>query len=162
AGHSSAVSATETSSDPNTAPQPEPSDSGERHRGRHVTGAPVVPTAGGSADPSRPTSAAPTSPTIAVSGALPKPVNAAAQPAPRGSPSDRPDGLGQWRSVSGPEIVLLLCAGVGGGLAGSIGGLASLVSYPALLAAGLSPVTANVTNTVSMVFSGAGAAAGSR
>lgn len=64
--------------------------------------------------------------------------------------------------MSGLEIVLLICAGVGGGLAGSIGGLASLISYPALLATGLPPVSANITNTVSMVFSGVGAVAGSR
>ncbi len=50
----------------------------------------------------------------------------------------------------------LLLAGFGGGLSGSVAGLASLVSYPALLAAGLSPVSANVTNTVSLVFSSAG------
>ncbi len=45
---------------------------------------------------------------------------------------------------------------------GSTAGLASLVSYPALLAAGLPPVTANVTNTVALVGSGIGAALGSR
>src|SRR5205085_1523975 len=39
---------------------------------------------------------------------------------------------------------------------------ASLVTYPALLAAGLSPVAANVTNTVSLVGSGAGSIVGSR
>jgi hypothetical protein len=56
----------------------------------------------------------------------------------------------------------LLVAGVGGGFTGSVAGLASLVSYPALLAAGLSPVAANVTNTVALVFSGAGSTWGSR
>jgi uncharacterized membrane protein YfcA len=40
--------------------------------------------------------------------------------------------------------------------------LASLVSYPALLAVGLPPVAANVTNTVALVFTGLGAMAGSR
>lgn len=35
-------------------------------------------------------------------------------------------------------------------------GLASLVSYPALLAAGLNPLAANVTNTVALVASGIG------
>ena len=64
--------------------------------------------------------------------------------------------------MSGLELLLLVCAGLGGGLAGSIAGLASLVSYPALLAVGLGPVTANVTNTVAMVGVGAGAALGSR
>jgi uncharacterized membrane protein YfcA len=56
----------------------------------------------------------------------------------------------------------LLLAGFGGGLSGSVAGLASLVSYPALLAAGLSPVSANVTNTVSLVFSSAGSVWGFR
>lgn len=41
-------------------------------------------------------------------------------------------------------------------------GLASLFSYPALLAVGLTPVAANVTNTVALVFSGIGSALGSR
>ncbi len=60
------------------------------------------------------------------------------------------------------ELLLLACAGLGGGLAGSIAGLASLVSYPALLAVGLGPVTANVTNTVALVFSSLGSTLGSR
>jgi uncharacterized membrane protein YfcA len=64
--------------------------------------------------------------------------------------------------VSAVEVLLLICAGVGGGLAGSIGGLASLVSYPALLAAGLGPVQANVTNTVALVCSSVGSTLGSR
>jgi uncharacterized membrane protein YfcA len=45
---------------------------------------------------------------------------------------------------------LLVLAGIGAGAVGYAAGLASLVSYPALLAAGLSPVLANVTNTVSL------------
>lgn len=60
------------------------------------------------------------------------------------------------------EIALLLLAGVGAGLTGSIAGLASLISYPALLATGLSPVTANMTNTVALVFNSAGSSTGSR
>jgi uncharacterized membrane protein YfcA len=43
-----------------------------------------------------------------------------------------------------------------------VAGLASLVSYPVLLALGLSPLSANVTNTMALTFTGAGAAAGSR
>ena len=58
--------------------------------------------------------------------------------------------------------MLLVVAGVGGGLAGSIAGLASLVSYPALLATGLNPVHANVTNTVALVCSSLGSTLGSR
>lgn len=58
--------------------------------------------------------------------------------------------------------LLLLLAGVGGGLTGSIAGLASLVSYPALLATGIPPVTANVTNTVALVFNSVGSVSASR
>jgi uncharacterized membrane protein YfcA len=58
--------------------------------------------------------------------------------------------------------LLLVVAGVGAGLTGSIAGLASLISYPALLGAGLAPVTANVTNTVALVFNSVGSVSGSR
>lgn len=57
---------------------------------------------------------------------------------------------------------LLFAAGVVGGLTGSIAGLASVATYPALLAVGLPPVTANVTNTVALVFNGIGSILGSR
>lgn len=60
------------------------------------------------------------------------------------------------------SAALLVAAGLGAGAIGSTAGLASLVSYPALLALGLPPVTANVTNTVALVGSGLGSAAGSR
>jgi uncharacterized protein len=59
------------------------------------------------------------------------------------------------------DIALLVLAGAGAGLVGSVAGLASLVSYPTLLAAGLPPVAANVTNTVAMFGTTVGAAAGS-
>jgi hypothetical protein len=58
--------------------------------------------------------------------------------------------------------LLLALAGLAAGLAGSIAGLASLFSYPALLAAGLPATAANVTNTVALAFSTVGAVAGSR
>jgi uncharacterized protein len=64
--------------------------------------------------------------------------------------------------VSAADVILLVAAGVGAGLTGSTAGLASLFSYPALLAVGLAPVTANVTNTVALVFSSIGAVSGSR
>jgi uncharacterized membrane protein YfcA len=57
---------------------------------------------------------------------------------------------------------LLAAAGVLGGLIGSIAGLASIATYPALLIVGLPPVTANVTNTVALVFNGIGSVLGSR
>lgn len=60
------------------------------------------------------------------------------------------------------DLLLLALAGVGAGVVGSTAGLASLVSYPALLLIGLPPVTANVTNTVGLVGSSIGSVAGSR
>ncbi len=60
------------------------------------------------------------------------------------------------------STALLLLAGVAAGLTGSIAGLASLFSYPALLAAGLPPIAANVTNTVALFSTTVGAAAASR
>jgi uncharacterized membrane protein YfcA len=60
------------------------------------------------------------------------------------------------------EAGFLVLAGLAAGLTGSIAGLASLVSYPALLATGLPPVTANVTNTVSLVLTGVGSVSASR
>jgi uncharacterized membrane protein YfcA len=64
--------------------------------------------------------------------------------------------------VTGWQFGLLFLGGLGGGLTGSVAGLASLVSYPVLLAVGLPPVTANVTNTVAMVATTVGSVAGSR
>lgn len=63
--------------------------------------------------------------------------------------------------MSGPELALLLLAGVIAGLASTITGLASVVSYPVLLAVGLSPLAANVTNTVALATTSLGAAGGS-
>ena len=60
------------------------------------------------------------------------------------------------------DAAFLAAAGVAGGLTGSIAGLASVATYPALLLVGLPPVTANVTNTVAMVFNGIGSVLGSR
>ncbi len=59
-------------------------------------------------------------------------------------------------------FVALLAAGVLAGLVGSAGGITSLVSYPALLAAGLSPFAANLANNVSLVACWPGSAAGSQ
>jgi uncharacterized membrane protein YfcA len=64
--------------------------------------------------------------------------------------------------VSVWHALLLLPAGLAAGLTGSIAGLASLVSYPALLAVGLGPVSANVSNTVALVFSSVGSVSASR
>ncbi|WP_308168493.1 sulfite exporter TauE/SafE family protein [Nonomuraea sp. NEAU-A123] len=60
------------------------------------------------------------------------------------------------------EVLGLLVAGVVAGVVSTVVSLASIVSYPVLLAFGLPPLTANVTNTVALMFTGVGAAVGSR
>ena len=60
------------------------------------------------------------------------------------------------------DVIALLAAGVGGGIAGTMASVASVVSYPALLALGLPPLAANVTNTMSLVFCVPGAVLGAR
>jgi hypothetical protein len=64
--------------------------------------------------------------------------------------------------VRASDYFWLLLAGFGGGITGSVAGLASLVSYPALLAVGIPAVSANMTNTVSLIFSAVGSVHGSR
>jgi len=64
--------------------------------------------------------------------------------------------------VSAVDVVVLVAAGVLTGVAGTVVSLASLVSYPALLAVGLPALTANVTNTVALVLSTVGASISSR
>ena len=64
--------------------------------------------------------------------------------------------------MSASEFAFLVLAGIGAGLTGSIAGLASLISYPALLATGIPAVTANVTNTVALVMSSVGSVSASR
>ena len=56
----------------------------------------------------------------------------------------------------------LLGAGVLAGVIGTAGGITSLVSYPALLATGLGPVQANVTNLVAALACWPGSALASR
>ncbi|KAB7756934.1 sulfite exporter TauE/SafE family protein [Mycolicibacterium mucogenicum] len=63
--------------------------------------------------------------------------------------------------MSWQHALLLLVAGIAGGLTGSIAGLASVATYPALLMAGLPPVAANVTNTVALTFNTIGSVWGS-
>ena len=58
--------------------------------------------------------------------------------------------------------LLLVVAGLAGGVIGTVAGLASLVSYPALLAFGLPPLAANVTNTTAMTGVLAGSLVGAR
>jgi uncharacterized membrane protein YfcA len=75
--------------------------------------------------------------------------------------AERRRGRRDSRTVHGWDPLWLALAGLGGGLSGSVAGLASLVSYPALLAAGLPAVSANVSNTVALVFSSIGSVSGS-
>ena len=60
------------------------------------------------------------------------------------------------------QAVVLLGAGMLGGIASTVASVASVVSYPVLLALGLPPLSANVTNTMSLVLTGAGSVLGSR
>lgn len=60
------------------------------------------------------------------------------------------------------DVAWLVAAGLGAGAVGSGAGLASLVSFPALLAMGLPPLTANVTNTVALTMSSLGSVSASR
>jgi uncharacterized membrane protein YfcA len=60
------------------------------------------------------------------------------------------------------HVILLIAAGIVAGVMGSAGGITSLVSYPALLAVGIAPLPANVTNVVALMGSFPGSALGSR
>lgn len=73
-----------------------------------------------------------------------------------------PGGMCFGRTVTVADLLLLLVTGIAAGIVSTVASLASVVSYPVLLALGLPPLSANVTNTVSLLFTGAGAAAGSR
>ncbi len=64
--------------------------------------------------------------------------------------------------VTAVDLLLLAATGVVAGIVSTVASLASVVSYPVLLALGLPPLSANVTNTVALLFTGAGAAASSR
>ncbi|MCU1526678.1 MAG: sulfite exporter TauE/SafE family protein [Frondihabitans sp.] len=68
-------------------------------------------------------------------------------------------GSGRVVRVHGPiEWVFLLGAGVVAGVVGTAGGITSLVAYPALLAVGIPPLAANVTNSLALLGSGFGSA----
>src|ERR1039458_4909134 len=102
--------------------------------------------------------------------AVPPPVTARRRPA-RGSPGaprcggrhgPGPGRMCFGRGVTIADLLLLLVTGIAAGIVSTVASLASVVSYPVLLSLGLPPLSANVTNTVSLLFTGAGAAAGSR
>ena len=54
------------------------------------------------------------------------------------------------------QWLFLVAAGVAAGVIGTAGGITSLVSYPALLAIGVPPLAANVTNSIALLGSGSG------
>jgi uncharacterized membrane protein YfcA len=58
---------------------------------------------------------------------------------------------GRLTTVTGLEAGFIAGAGVLAGIANAIAGGGSLLTFPALLGAGLSPLAANVTNTVGLV-----------
>ena len=58
--------------------------------------------------------------------------------------------------VSITTLLLVLVAGIGAGFVGYAVGASSLISYPALLAFGISPVLSNTTNTVGVCGTGIG------
>lgn len=60
------------------------------------------------------------------------------------------------------EVLILFAAGTLGGIFSTVVSIASLVSYPVLLALGVPPLSANMTNTVSLVLTGAGSVLGSQ
>jgi len=64
--------------------------------------------------------------------------------------------------ISFAHVILLVVAGFVAGVLGSAGGITSLISYPALLAIGIAPLPANVTNAVALMASLPGSALGSR
>jgi uncharacterized membrane protein YfcA len=64
--------------------------------------------------------------------------------------------------ISASDVLVLLLAGVLAGTVGSAGAIASLVSYPVLLAVGLPALSANVTNIIAVAACWPGSALASR
>lgn len=64
--------------------------------------------------------------------------------------------------LDAPDILLLAVAGLAAGAVNVVAGGGSLISFPALLAAGLPPVSANVTNGVAILPGYVGASIGYR
>jgi len=59
-------------------------------------------------------------------------------------------------------LAFLALAGVAAGILGTAGGITSLIAYPALLAVGIPPFSANLTNSIALLGSGLGSSLGSR
>src|ERR1700689_845952 len=64
--------------------------------------------------------------------------------------------------ISAPEAMVIAAAGMLSGIVGTAGGITSLISYPALLAAGVPALPANVANIVALVACWPGSALASR
>ncbi|WGX97551.1 sulfite exporter TauE/SafE family protein [Nocardioides sp. L-11A] len=64
--------------------------------------------------------------------------------------------------MSGLDQLVVVLAGLGAGVLSTTVGVASLLSFPVLLAVGLPPVVANVSNTIGLVPSGVGGGLGYR
>ncbi len=64
--------------------------------------------------------------------------------------------------MTGLESLLVLATGFGAGVLSSTVGVASLLSFPTLVALGLPPVTANVSNTLGLIPGGLGGVVGYR
>ncbi|MCT4395966.1 sulfite exporter TauE/SafE family protein [Periweissella beninensis] len=60
------------------------------------------------------------------------------------------------------QVIILIPVGILAGILSTVTGLASLVSYPALLALGLPPIVANITNTTALVMTGIGSGLASK
>ena len=71
-------------------------------------------------------------------------------PRPTAGPRDRAPG-GAARSVTRLEMTAILLAGVAAGTINTVVGSGTLITFPTLLAIGVPPVTANVSNTVGLV-----------
>ena len=81
--------------------------------------------------------------------------NAAANPGKSlpsdGSSSDSPAHRGPPGGVSAFEVVAILLAGLAAGTINTVVGSGTLITFPTLLAFGIPPVTANVSNNVGLV-----------
>jgi uncharacterized membrane protein YfcA len=60
------------------------------------------------------------------------------------------------------HLAFLALAGVAAGVLGTAGGITSLIAYPALLAVGVPPFSATLTNSIALLGSGLGSTLGSR
>lgn len=61
------------------------------------------------------------------------------------------------RKLSGIGVfIFLIVAGIVSGVVSAVASMASLVSYPALLMAGCTPIMANITSTAALIFTGPG------